>query len=267
MLKRFISALLICLFLLPTFAANADVIFSPEEPNSFYEEHISSILYLGRTFVASSESSAVEMKRVPDSEEIVATIQNGTTVYITGSCLYDGVFWGYLYFGFSSGWVRLDEMLVLYDYVSFTEEHMDEFYLYTGDYAEIKETKAANVWPYPGADGYSFILNNFDTEHFPVTYAYTDSGGNEWGFLTHLSDDSKWICLSDPMKSDFPVVNHEPHVWVSDTVHTDITNTPAEESISALVIMLVVALVAVTAVLIRIFWSPKKSRLEKNDES
>ena len=155
-MKKFIITLMtVCFLLMPSFVAYADVIVEPE--NNFYTRHRNQIIYLGRSFSANGEDGFVSVKKEPGSKNEISKLQNGEVVYIQYSCLYDGEFWGILtYVGTpndgKTGWIKLDEMLVLYDYVAFEEEHFDEIYPYNGDYAEIKETRSAIAWPWPGAD-------------------------------------------------------------------------------------------------------------------
>jgi hypothetical protein len=164
-----------------------------------------------------------------------------------------------------TGWVKLDEMLVLYDYVAFEEEHFDEIYPYSGDYAEIKETRSAIAWPWPGADTPLWTFKDLDMNSFRASYAYMDAEGREWGFVTYLyGSRNVWFCLSDPLNRDIPTFNPapEPDVWESETAHIDIRqhiNTQGKESsMLVVIIVLVVVLVIGTAVLIKVFWKPDK---------
>ncbi|MDR2854536.1 MAG: hypothetical protein LBV40_00015 [Methanomicrobiales archaeon] len=164
--------------------------------------------------------------------------------------------------------MKLEEMLVLYDYVAFAEEHLNEFYPYNGDYTEIKETRSAIAWPWPGAGELLWTVEDLDTTHFYVTYAYKDEQGREWGFVPYLYGSRNiWVCLSDPQNRDLPAFNPapEPDVWVSETVHVDIKHYASENEFSVVIVIigLVTVLVAGTAVLIRVFWKPNKTNLEE----
>ena len=258
MLKRFFVILIVCFFLMPASAAYADVIVPPE--NDFYTEHQDQMVYLDRSFVANGEGGSVSVKKAPGITQDIDTIQNGEAAYIEYSCLYEGNFWGFT--NAYSGWVRLDQMLVLYDYVAFYEDHENEFYSYDGDYAEIKEARSAIAWPWPGADTPNWTIEDLGAEYFSVPYAYKDEEGREWGFVTYLFGNRNiWVCLSDPLDQNLSTPRPAPSVWVSETEHVDI-NPGKESSVFIIIIILVVVVVVVTMVLIRIFWKPNKTKQE-----
>ena len=261
MMKRVTVILMLCILLLPPLAAYADVIFEPE--NDFYEQHRSRIIFLGRSFAANGDGGSVSVKKDPGARADIARLENGAITYMQYSCLYDGDFWGFTYE--HSGWIKLSQMLVLYDYVAFEEYHFGELYLYDGDYAEVKETRAAIAWPWPGSGEPMWVFEDLDAESFRVAYAYRDDEGREWGFVTYLYGSRNiWVCLSDPLNSDISIFNPvpAPGVWVSDTEHIDIrqhADAPVNESsIIAVIIVLVTALVVGTAVLIRVVWKNDK---------
>ena len=225
--------------------------------NDFFEKHTDKIIYLGRSFCANGESGSVSVKKAPGARSDLTKLENGEVVYIGFSCLYDGDFWGFA--GAFGGWFRLDQMLVLYDYIAFEEEHMGEFYKYEGDFSEIDSVGAAIVWPWPGADAPLWTIEGFNSNTFWVTHAWTDSDGREWVFFDYRSGSRNlWICLSDPVNPDIPVFNPAPapSVWVSETEHVDIARTGNSSVVP--IIVLVAAVAAGTIVLIRIFWRPKK---------
>ena len=253
---RVFILVIVCLLLFPSFVVHADVIIEPE--NEFYEQHSSEIIYLGRSFTANGTNGFAFVREAPGSSGTIAKLQNGENTYMQYSCLYDGDYWGYTME--LQGWIQIDQLLVLYDYVAFEEEHFDELYLYDGDYGAIKETRSAIAWPWPGADAPLWTIEDIDTEHFCITYAYTDEQGREWGFVTYFTGSNNiWVCLSEPLNRDIPVFNPapEPTKWFTETVHTEIN--ASEDSMLWLIVVLVVVLVVGTAVLIRVFWKPSKS--------
>ena len=263
MLKRIIAILVVCLFLTPSLTAYADVIFEPK--NDFYARNKSQIIYLGRSFISNGDGRGVSVKKEPGARGDVAILPYGEITSILYSCLYDGDFWGFTFE--HSGWIKLDQMLVLYDYVAFAEDHSDEFYLYTGDYAEIKKAAAAVIWPWPGAVSSLWTFEDLDTDSFRVSSAYKDKDGREWGFVTYLYGERNiWICLSDPQSRDLPALipEPEPAVWVSETVHVDIKQYSPEKEfpILAAIIVLVAVLFISTTVLIKVLWKPNKAKPE-----
>ena len=266
MIKRLFVIIIVyaCFFPATFTVVYADVVLTDsraELENDFFSKYSSQIIYLGRSFVANSETGSVGVKTEPESKKDIAGIENGEVVFVQYSCLYGGGFWGFTFD--YSGWIKLDQMLVLYDYVAFAEEHQEEFYSYTGDYNEIEEARSVVVWPWPGADAPLWTLEDLDMKSFLVFHAFKDEEGREWGFIQYLFINRNiWVCLSDPNSRDLPVFNPAPppYVWVSETDHVDIKQYLKEKELPVLIaaIILVAAVVAGTAVLIRKFWKPKR---------
>ena len=288
------TLVVLIMFSLTAHVTHADVVDLPV--NDFLAQHESQVVFLGRIFVANGEDGGVDVKEAPVTEpeagKTIARLENGEMTFMDYSCLYNEDFWGYAsgYYG----WVELDQMLVMYDYIAFEEDHLDELYSYNGDYEKIKETRSAIVWLWPGSGTLLWTLEDLDMESFKVLYAYKDEEGREWGFVSYLySLGNIWVCLSDPLNRDLPASGPaepyvwdpetvrvdfnqytqqeefpasdpmpEPYVWVSETPHIDIKqNTQQEEfPVMIIIIVLVAALVSGTTVLIRVFWKEDRTR-------
>ena len=264
MFKRIFALLAIC-FLLIT-VAYADLAIPPD--NDFFNRYENECVYLGRSFYVSGADGFVQAKNSPAASKGSSKINNGDVVYLEYSCLYNGEYWGLV--RNENGWIKIDDqLLVLYDYVAFEENYSEEFYIYKGDYAELKETGAAVAWPWPGADSPLWTIEDLDTANFRVLHAYKDDQDREWGFVTYLyGSPNIWFCLSDPLNKDIPAFNPspEPTVWESDTAHSDIGKTNNFGDITVmLIIILIAALVVGTAILIKVFWKPNMTGGQKND--
>ncbi|MCL2151944.1 MAG: hypothetical protein FWH57_03125 [Oscillospiraceae bacterium] len=269
MTKKLLLILIIFLLFTPVLRANADVIIEPDNP--FYRRYSDQCVDLGRYFCISDEYDLVSVQKAPNLNAKIGVIESGEIVYIKYSCLFKGEYWGLVSLDtgdkYIDGWVKTDQLLVMYDYIEFEEDHPGEFYQYNGEYDELKKEGAAVVWPWPGADAPLWTIENLNAESFHVMYAYTDEQGREWGFVTYLYGQRNiWVCLSDPLNLDIPAFNaaKKPRVWESETLHIDISQpgyTPKNESSMLLVIIiLVAALVANTVVLIKMFWKPTKAK-------
>ena len=311
---RILVLLLVCFLLLPSVMLSADSIYIPED--EFLEQHEDQMVELRRNFIANGEDGFAALREAPGAKGETGRLQNGEKTRIYYACLYDGEYWGIS----DDGWIRMDQLLVMYDYVSFEKDHFDELYLYKGDCEKLKETLSAIAWPWPGADAPLWTTEDIEMEYFSITYAYLDSQGREWAFVDSRYDGYIWICMSDLMNSNIPAFNPapEPTKWVPErkyvvtkieptdntasgdstvtgvsTESTDNTasvvstentasntsgvstestdNTASEVSIEYtdinasenstlwLIVVLVVVLVACTAVLIKVFWKPKKN--------
>ena len=244
------SCIIILLFavLVAPLAVYADAIALPE--NDFYLEHQDELVYSGRSFAANGEDGSVAAREAPGAKGELTRLQNGEEIYIEATCLYDHEYWGFTYF--CSGWVKMDEMLVSYDYVAFEEEHIGEFYDYKGSYEELAAAGEALVWPWPGAGYTLWTVEGLDTENFWVMHAWKDGDGREWGFVSYLFGSRNiWICLSDPMDGSIPAFNpgQAQTAWAPDTVHVNIE--PGANRSVLLIIILVAVVAVVTLILIR----------------
>ncbi|MDR2711809.1 MAG: hypothetical protein LBB91_01695 [Clostridiales bacterium] len=268
-MKKYVFALLtVCFLLIPALAAFADALIELE--NDFFKRYGNECVYLGRNFLVDSASGSIIIESKPGSNNELGVIENGETVYLEYSCLFQGDFWGLTSFYPDEasnrqklyGWVKIDgQLLVLYDYVAFEEDHPADFYPYEGDYAGIKNTGSALAWPWPGADSPLWTIEDIDLTSFRVLYAYKDEQGREWGFVTYLYNSPNiWFCLSEPLNRDIPAFNPAPAptVWESETAHNDIGKNG--NSALLLIVILVAALVIGTIILIRVFWAPNQSR-------
>jgi len=266
MKKVIITLILAGLILLPAFSAYADVVVEPE--NDFYSRNWRDIVPLDRSFYVSAPSGFASLKKEPGARKDIAQVENGESIYVTHSCLYNGEFWGLTSAYLDSqnswspeGWISMDDLLVKYDYIAFAEAHYDEFYTYEGDIEEIKSVGAALVWPWPGAEAPLWRLEEFDIDNLWIYTAYKDDAGREWGFVSYLyGSQNIWVCISDPINPDIPAFNPAPPPmkWVSDTEHTNIVGD--KNNIPVLIIVLVAAVVIGTFILITVLWKKKKPK-------
>ena len=261
MKKYLVSFLTICFIFLNTVTVRADIVVEPA--NNFYEKNSEKCVFLGRNFRVNGEDGKVPVKKAPNSNINVKTLENGETIYVEYSCLYDGEYWGIVTYGIgeNNGWVAMNQLLAIYDYVAFEEEHFSEFYQYTGDFKEIKKADEVAVWAWPGSGNSLSSIRDIDMGNFYVSYTFRDGQGREWGFIPYLYGSKNfWICISDPVNRDIPAFNPEPTPmkWESDTVHTEIPKT--DNNLIILITALVGALVAGTAILIKVFWGTQKEK-------
>lgn len=266
--KKTSPALLLAILLLMTtvlaisITACADNTFEPGNPeNDFFAREREHILYLGRFFLANGADGYASAKDAPDSKNEIARLENGNHYYVQNSCLYDGEFWGMIPIVeedlYAIYWVRLDEFLVIYDYISFEEEHINELYPYTGSKEEIKEAGAIVAWSRPGAEKPLYTIEEINTNSFAIEHVYMDTNGREWGFIRYMPNRGNiWVCLSDPLNTELPAFNPNPapRVWKSDTEHIDIAELSKPPV--TLIIVLGAIISAASILLIYIFWKP-----------
>ena len=254
--------------ILPLFA-RADVLIEPN--NSFYERHRKECTHLGRSFYANGEDGYAALKREPGSKTETAVIENGDTIHIMFTYEHKGELWGVAeissldtpYREWPNGWVSMNQLLLVYDYISFEEEHKDEIYDYAGGDETLKKAKELIIWTWPGSgDMYSAQGPGTPAYSGPIeiSSAYKDSERREWGFLSYwYGHRNAWVCLSDPENSEIPAFNPapEPELW------PQADNLPAPNkglSTPLLIVILVAVLIIGTVILVRVFWKPKKEK-------
>ena len=259
MKKVLVVLLMTCLLALSAQAVYADVI--SETNNDFYLKYREYIIPLDREFIADGEAGHVAAMDAPGAGKETGTIENGEYLYVEYSCLYDGEYWGLTY-AYGYAWVRMAELLVLYDDIAFREEFADEIYPYEGDLEAVYQAGAAVLWAWPGSGVVFFEFDMSRGDGTWVPYAYIDEHGLEWGLLNYYGR-SAWICISDPMNRDLPVREPMPGPakWVSETEHVDISTIPGNDIINrnnapVFIAVLVAAVVIGTILLIRRFFKP-----------
>ena len=293
MKKRFWVLLVICLLVAPVTVAYANPILVVHD--EFIMDHLDiGIEYLGRSFYTNGVNGNVSIKKEPGSSIWIGVLKNGIPVEIDYIYDYQGATWGFVVYRYDDdsdpdapqkmilGWVPLDELLVIYDYISFAEEHEDEIYPYTGDYELGKSADSAVLWTWPnsGVNKGTVHWNSLEEdeqENFRIISAYTDEQGREWGFCYgQIYRKNMWICLSDPTN---PTLSNSATSIPTSTSNDAPTSTenpstgtwqPPEPADSlrknglstTTVSVLFVAVLAVGAmVLIRVCWKPDKGDL------
>ena len=265
MFKRIIALLLAdmllpCMLLALPGVARADILIEPE--NDFFDEHQGEMVALGRSFVVADAGQSVAVLEKPGPGRSITLLKNDEEIFLSHSCLFEGAYWGYspVY----NGWVRIDELLVIYDYVSFDEEHRSEFSRHEGDVSKILEEGRFLVWLWPGSGLSPFAIEVSKGSNLRIDCLYHDSEGREWGFMPYFEGVSTfWVCLSDPMDRSIPMTNpqQEPMRWVPDTPHVAIESLSLSEVLP--VIILVVAVALATIILIRLLWRPDRQKQER----
>ena len=242
-------------------AVYADVVLDPE--NKFFNKYFAYMIPLEREFIANGEAGYVTAMEEPGSKFEIVTLENGESCYITYTCLYEGEYWGISYVWTEErsgyGWLKMDELLVLYDQLAFEEEHETGFYDFDGELDEIISTGSVVIWDWPGSGNVNFTYEIFESDRLWVYTAWKDGDGREWGRLNFYGRYA-WICISDPMNYDLPLMDPmpAPATWVSETTHAEISTAKVNSSPVVLIMIIVAALVAGTVLLIKLLYNPKK---------
>ena len=260
---RYVMPILLFVCMIFTFApfARADVISEPS--NDFYNRHREECSHIGRSFYANGEGGSISLLKEPGSKSAVMTIDNGDTLYIDFTYNYRGEDWGIASFydpdksynEWPNGWVPMDQLLLVYDYLAFDNDHEEEFYAYKGGYDSLKAADVIYMWSWPGSGETVGTLVYEDSRFMEINTAYKDDAGREWGFIGYwYGNRNFWVCLSDPANDSIDAFNPapEPALWQPTNPTGDSQNK--DMIVPALAIILVSCIVIVTGVLIKIFW-------------
>lgn len=189
--------ILACL-MISTLCVRADVIYEPQD--SFYRTHAGECTYVNRCFIVNGPDGQAIVYKNPESPKVIGTLENGAEITI--SYTYqdsDGILWGICDTDQKrTGWMPMDYLQVIYDYISFQEEYGEKFVEQSGCLGEEYKGKDVCFWPYPGSEE-CFIMS-MDWEDMPeYRFVYTDEKGHSWGFVGYyFGIRNSWVCIDQP---------------------------------------------------------------------
>jgi hypothetical protein len=268
MVKRILGFLTACFFvilIIPMNIVYADMIVEPQE--QFYHKHRDECENVDRDLYINGADGFVSFKQEPGSDIETGVLENDTIVHVYSIYNYEDILWGYAVYMYPGddwylqelwhldGWVPMNQLVFIYDYISFEEEYINEFYGYTGDFTELKEANIIVFWAYPCSGKIKgtreMVEKDFDNNiagGIYFSHVYKDNHGREWGFSRFGGGknycQNVWVCLSDPANAEIPYTK----------------NHKSDFPIAIIIVILIIVLVAGTAILIKIFWKPNKNK-------
>lgn len=276
--------------------ALADVIWTPND--SFFEKEFKNCTYNGRSYMANGVDGLVTVFRTPGSDDMVAEAKNGNVFYVSFTYADQSAeIWGVVEFVFDNagnvtpeysykgqtGWIRMTDLSVIYDYISFAGDHQSEFLPYTGAYEEFKTGDKIVLWSYPGS---GVIVREDEMREigklFVITQTYTDTENRLWGYVEYYYGmKNVWVCISDPSGAAFEVAQ-SPAPTSNEILSPTDNKTPVQPSdqtpvfsngdtlvvqnnqtpMLLVITAAVAAVVIITGVIIVVFWkrAPKNTR-------
>ena len=193
-------------------SAAADSLWSPRNENLFLNENYREVDFFDpREYQAAAESGKIQLRIAPGSPRILSEYPNGTP--FKGSCLYvdeAGNKWiivETLDDTYESGWVYENELQVIYDDISFCEEHESELIPYEGQ-VNPEIIYDFVFWQYPGSTRINEVWLD---RKYPVTYedinvpyAFIDSDDNIWAYyeVVYGKHAKGWVFYSDPYRTE-----------------------------------------------------------------
>lgn len=141
----------------------------------------------------------------------------------------------------------------------FMEKHWNEMEKYNGEFAGDDEMKEIYVWTYPYSDESVGHIKAAFSE-LPFKYLYYEKYEMLWGYVEN-KDVQGWICINEP---DVPYFNINPE---GEDVNSKGVDKPiaredrlSEKQVLLLVTGLVIGLIAVTGILMKVFWKKEKEQ-------
>lgn len=247
--------LMTAITLITQVAVSADVIWEPYDDN-FYIEHREECVLCERVFLANGKEGYIRLYKSPTSKVVVDSCINGYGMGISHTYTDSkGVEWGV---SFAGGWVRMSEVVVKYDNVSFEEEHVSEISncdekIDCGNYETIP------FWTYPNSGDMNAELRtaDFDDTDVYVYRKWTDENGTVWGKVSYFyAVRDSWINISAPDKRDYPLMTHEYDLYPAVDEIPDVSSAGPV----TIVIVLIAVVISVTAFTIIIFVFRQKKK-------
>lgn len=270
-MKRMLACLtaLVCVFAL-TVPALADVIWTPDD--DFFKAHQSECRQEERNYYINSRNGYVDLVSSPVSEKTVARAKNGAEVSVGFTYEKNGMKWGVVSYNVGEnkkdwlewdkesgiGWVKMSDLLLVYDEQSFEAEHGKEFTEYDGSFDKLCSSKGQRVivWSYPGSGVISADLKTLDQTYGALkpSAMWMDANGQVWGKIDYYKAARGWACLSDPADENLPVTEHSytfyPAASGTDGAKAQTKTADAAETGDSGVTFAVAAVCGVTALLL-----------------
>jgi len=210
-MKRFLSACLTAVLLLAlALPASADLLWTP--PNDpFFAKHYEECETVMRSYRANGADGFVTVWNQPDGSGVVAQFENGTAL----SVVWRWEDWGCINARVDEkwvdGWIPLAELSLIYDHISFAEEHAHRIAPYNGEFADFTDAGAViNFYSYPGSpdivrsnfmfeyDTMEMLVGTKDSPSY-IQSIFVDEQGLTWGFVGYMRGRlNAWFCLDDP---------------------------------------------------------------------
>lgn len=194
---------MVAVWFLNMLPVKADAIWEPR--SEFYEEHASECEYNNRTYTTSGLDGVVKVYVSPENATVVDTLENGVNVYVSFTYVdEDGIEWGVIenYSDESkTGWVAMDYMDVVYDYISFNEEYGADIVAESGALAAEYAGQTVKFWSYPSALVPMDVLMPDEAGDLPqYSKTFVDEKGLKWGYVGYFYGMKNcWICLDNPV--------------------------------------------------------------------
>lgn len=264
-MKGFIGVIL-CLFLMTTpKIAFADVIWEPND--DFYLKHSDECALERRNYISNRTDGKITLYKSPLSKKKVGTYSEEEYYVSFTFTDKNDVKWGIIEVDGKTGWIPMDQLIVVYDNQSFYEDYYNEFKNYDGTYDEVLEDSFI-IWTFPGSGEIDskFMEENKAADSRPeIQYTFTDDEGRAWGYVNYYYGSRGWICLDDPVNENIPLFGK--HTLNTITPSID-ANSLEQDYVSEWIypVVFVVAVVILTLLLIKKLYKKENSSISGNNK-
>ena len=204
--RLFAIFMCVCLCCALGITALADIIWVPE--NNFADTHTDEMETVVRYYYANGAQGYVTVSDEPDGSA-QSNITNGEKLYVSLKYTSEsGEEWGLVELEKGddtiTGWAKFTDMLLVYDFQSFREDHESEFE-HPGDMCGLEIGKEYVLWAYPDSGILKDTVTFDEDWEFQFDDTYTDPDGRLWGYVGYYyGGRNGWICIDDPESKSIP---------------------------------------------------------------
>ena len=249
-MKRLLKSLLV-LLLVPVLLVScaipacADLFWEPDY--EFWREHHDEVEDAERAYEFAGKNGSVSFYSRP-GETVLKEFPNGENIYVKYTWFDGTELWGcsMAKLGednkYTDGWVRMEDMLLIYDSKQFFQEHESEIERNIDLSAEFEAVKR---FPYPnGPERDTQVLEN-PRDSYDFDVLYTDEAGLRWGgqYFQRWTD---WYCIDEPLIEGAPE-----RKYILSPEQEARAAAQSRQTTLLLAAVLVLAVVIVTVVLVR----------------
>lgn len=259
---RTVVGLLLLTLLLGNISVKADIIFEPED--AFYKKHTDECVYHARRYTANGPDGYATLYKSPESASVMEKIENGEIVWIDYT--YEDknqVSWGYCETESEKGWLPMEYLALVYDYISFSGQYREQIQEEEGE-IDFCNGETIRFWSYPGSESaYDFSIEENATYLPSYNRTFVDEEGRKWGFVGYYYGRmNKWVCLDNPT-ADFETLYPDGAPERDTTVVSEYTGekiAPDNSGMTSVIIYSGIAVVIVVAITAGVLVYLKKSK-------
>ena len=214
--KKLARAVLSCTVLITLLSGFALADEVPEPNDEFFAAHSNECAYYNRDLYANGESGYLELFDKPGGKTL-GFADNGGLFRVLFSYKLGGESWGLVEYSRSgeklvprvneeyvTGWIKMADTVLKYDYQSFDEMHGFDYKPYTGNYSELKNVQNIVIWTFPNSGESSGTIEKID-QNFCMKSIYTEPNGTRWGYIGYYYGMKNfWVCISKPTDPSLP---------------------------------------------------------------